>query len=91
MVGSDGIEPPTPELRTFQGGHGEIAKDEVEAGPPAACGPSSPTALDFGKLYRRTGERGQASEHLTNATIMYREMGMTCWLEQAAAETAGLR
>jgi tetratricopeptide (TPR) repeat protein len=46
--------------------------------------------LGLGKLYRRTGERGHAQEHLTTATTMYREMGMTYWLEQAAAETAGL-
>jgi class 3 adenylate cyclase/tetratricopeptide (TPR) repeat protein len=42
--------------------------------------------LGLGKLYRRTGKREQAQEHLTTATTMYREMGMTYWLEQAAAE-----
>ena len=42
--------------------------------------------LGLGKLYRRTGEREQAREHLTIATAMYREMEMRCWLEQAAAE-----
>jgi tetratricopeptide (TPR) repeat protein len=42
--------------------------------------------LGLGKLYRRTGEHGQAREHLTNATTMYREMGMTYWLEQAGPE-----
>jgi hypothetical protein len=39
--------------------------------------------LGLGKLYRRTGKREQAQEHLTIATTMYREMGMTNWLEQA--------
>jgi hypothetical protein len=38
------------------------------------------------KLYRRTGKREQAREHLTTATTMYRDMGMTYWLEQAEAE-----
>jgi hypothetical protein len=38
------------------------------------------------KLYRRTGKREQAQEHLTIATTMYREMGMTYWLEKAEAE-----
>ena len=38
------------------------------------------------KLYRRTGKRDQAQEHLTTATTMYREMGMTYWLEQAEVE-----
>jgi DNA-binding SARP family transcriptional activator len=42
--------------------------------------------LGIGKLYRRTGKREQAHEHLTTATTMYREMGMTYWLEQAEAE-----
>ena len=43
--------------------------------------------LSLGKLYRRTGQREQAQEHLTMATAMYREMGMTYWLEQAEAAT----
>jgi hypothetical protein len=42
--------------------------------------------LGLGKLYRRVGHREQAQEHLATATTMYREMGMTYWLEQAEAE-----
>ena len=42
--------------------------------------------LGLGKLYRRTGKREQAQEHLTAAATMYREMGMTYWLEKAEAE-----
>ncbi len=42
--------------------------------------------LGLGKLYRKTGERDQAQEHLTTATTMYREMGMRFWLEQAEGE-----
>ena len=38
--------------------------------------------LGLGKLYRRTGEREQAQEHLATATTMYREMDMRFWLEQ---------
>jgi hypothetical protein len=41
--------------------------------------------LGLGKLYRRTGKRQEAQEHLTTATTMYPEMGMTYWLEQAEA------
>jgi tetratricopeptide (TPR) repeat protein len=41
--------------------------------------------LGLGKLYRRTGKREQAQEHLRTATTMYREMGMTYWREQAEA------
>ena len=42
--------------------------------------------LGLGGLYRRTGKREQAQEHLTTATTMYREMDMRFWLEQAEAE-----
>ena len=44
----------------------------------------------LGKLYRRTGKREQAKEYLTTATTMYREMGMTCWLEKTEVEIAEL-
>jgi hypothetical protein len=48
--------------------------------------------LGLGKLYRRTGKREQASEHIITAATMYREMGMTYWLEQAeVADRADLR
>jgi hypothetical protein len=47
--------------------------------------------LGLGKLYRGTGKREQAQEQLAAATTMYREMGMTYWLEQAKAEIAYLR
>jgi tetratricopeptide (TPR) repeat protein len=46
--------------------------------------------LGLGKLYRRTGKRQEAQEHLTTATTMYREMDMRFWLEQAEAEMRGL-
>jgi len=42
--------------------------------------------LGLGKLYRRTGKLEQAREHLTTAATMYREMGMTYWLEKAETE-----
>jgi predicted ATPase/class 3 adenylate cyclase len=46
--------------------------------------------LGLGKLYRRTGQRDQAREHLTTATAMYREMDMRFYLEQAEAEAREL-
>jgi hypothetical protein len=46
----------------------------------------APHDLGLGKLYRRTGKREQAQEHLTTATTMYREMGMTYWLEKATKD-----
>jgi class 3 adenylate cyclase/tetratricopeptide (TPR) repeat protein len=42
--------------------------------------------LGLGKLYRRTGKRREAQEHLTTATTMYRKMDMGFWPEQAEAE-----
>ena len=42
--------------------------------------------LGLGKVYLRTGAREQAQEHVATATTMYRNMGMTHWLEQAEAE-----
>jgi Tetratricopeptide repeat len=44
--------------------------------------------LGLGTLYRQTGDSAKALEHLTTATTMYREMGMTFWLEKAEAELA---
>jgi tetratricopeptide (TPR) repeat protein len=41
--------------------------------------------LGLDKLYRCTGKRQEAQAHLTTATMMYREMGMTFWLQQAEA------
>jgi hypothetical protein len=37
-------------------------------------------------MQHRMGNPGQAQEHLTIATAMYREMGMAYWLEQAESE-----
>jgi class 3 adenylate cyclase/tetratricopeptide (TPR) repeat protein len=46
--------------------------------------------LGLGTLARRTGKLERAREHLTTATSLYREMGMTFWLEQADAERGGV-
>ena len=45
--------------------------------------------LGLGELYRRTGQREQAREHLTTAATMYREMGMGSWLAQAETQLSG--
>jgi tetratricopeptide (TPR) repeat protein len=42
--------------------------------------------LGLGRIYRRTGKREEAHEHLTTATTMYRSMDMPYWLDQAEAE-----
>jgi class 3 adenylate cyclase/tetratricopeptide (TPR) repeat protein len=45
--------------------------------------------LGLGRLYRRAGDRTKAQEHLETATTLYREMGMTFWLEKAETEIKG--
>jgi class 3 adenylate cyclase/tetratricopeptide (TPR) repeat protein len=47
--------------------------------------------LGLGKLYRCTGKREQAREHLRTAATMYRDMDMRFWLEQADAALAERR
>ena len=42
--------------------------------------------LGLGKLFRPTGKHMEAHEHLAIATTMYREMGMTYWLEKVERE-----
>ena len=42
--------------------------------------------LGLGKLYRRTDRRDRGRDHLATSTAMYREMGMTYWLEKAEIE-----
>ena len=41
--------------------------------------------LGLGTLSRRTGDHAKAEEHLATAAPLYREMGMTFWLEKAEA------
>jgi class 3 adenylate cyclase/tetratricopeptide (TPR) repeat protein len=41
----------------------------------------------LGSLYQHTGQPQQAKGHATLAATMYREMGMTYWLERAQPET----
>ena len=42
--------------------------------------------LGLAKLYRSTERQEKGHEYLTTATTMYREMGMTYWLEKAERE-----
>jgi hypothetical protein len=55
----------------------------------SACPLVAHCHLGLGKLYHRTDKREQAQEHLATATTMYRDMGMTYWLEKAEAEPGG--
>jgi len=43
--------------------------------------------LGLGRFYRRAGKWPPAAEHLAAATAMFRELGMSWWLDQARRET----
>jgi hypothetical protein len=75
-----------PEIENAEDRYREVFTQAIELGMRplvAQC------HLGLGKLYRRTGNREQAREHLNTAATMYHEMGMTYWLEQAEAEIGG--
>ena len=38
--------------------------------------------LGLGRLHRRVGDHAKAEPHLATAGAMYREMGMSFWLEK---------
>ena len=46
--------------------------------------------LGLGNLYRTTRKRDRARAHLTTATMAYREMDMTFWLEKGGAKVHAL-
>jgi class 3 adenylate cyclase/tetratricopeptide (TPR) repeat protein len=78
-----------------RGGRSEVAAAERDLGAALALGTElgmrplvAHCHLGLGKLYRRTDKPEQAQGHLATATTMYREMGMTFWLEKAEAELA---
>ena len=71
-----------PDLESAQAHYGQALARAEELGmrPLAAhC------HLGLGQLYHRAGKREPACEHLITATTLYREMGMSSWLERAEA------
>jgi tetratricopeptide (TPR) repeat protein len=77
-----------PDLASAQAHYGQalVRAEELGMRPLVAhC------HLGLGKLYRRTGDRAKAEEHLATAATMYREMGMTFWLERAEAASREAR
>jgi len=72
----------------FDGARGEVHYREALA--RAEQGGMRPLIahchLGLGRLCRRVRNQEQAGEHLGIATAMYREMGMTYWLEKAEAD-----
>jgi class 3 adenylate cyclase/tetratricopeptide (TPR) repeat protein len=75
------------DLEPIQGDYGQAMALAVDLGMRpliAHC------RLGLGKLHARLGNRQQANEHAGIAASMYREMGMTYWLEKAATEIRDL-
>jgi len=75
---------------TDLGGTGRLTAT-LDGSPRARARLCAHCHLGLGKLYGRTGKREQAQEHLTTAITMYRDMGMTYWLEKAEAERGELQ
>jgi hypothetical protein len=46
--------------------------------------------LGLGRLYLRTPKREEARQHLTEAMMMYREMDMPFWLQEAESHVRDL-
>jgi class 3 adenylate cyclase/tetratricopeptide (TPR) repeat protein len=73
-----GLEPPAPEHAEQHYRQALGVAEELGMRPLVAhC------HLGLAKLYHRTEKREQAQQHLATATTMYRDMGMTYWLEKA--------
>ncbi|MGH7323574.1 MAG: AAA family ATPase [Candidatus Rokuibacteriota bacterium] len=76
------LDPPDLQNAVDHFRHAIILAEELSMRPLVAhC------HLGLGKLYRRTGKRHEA---LTTALMMYREMDMRFWLEQAEEEVKQL-
>ncbi len=87
LLGDIASHPDPPDAETAEGHYRQAMALAEELGMRpllAHC------HLGLGRLYRRTGRREQAQEHLATATTMYREMDMRFWLEKAEAERAAL-
>jgi tetratricopeptide (TPR) repeat protein len=77
------VDPPTGEVHYRQA----LALAEPRGMTPlvAHC------HLGLGKLYRQVGKRKQAQAHVTKATAIYRDTGMTFWQERAEVEKRQLQ
>jgi predicted protein tyrosine phosphatase len=82
LIGEIAAQADPPDLESAEAHYRQaLARaDELEMRPLVAhC------HFGLGTLCRRTGDHAKAEEHLATAMVMYREMGMTFWLEKAEA------
>jgi class 3 adenylate cyclase/tetratricopeptide (TPR) repeat protein len=84
LLGEIAAQPPRPDATAAAAHYGAAITlaSELDMRPLLAhC------HFGLGRLYRRTGQPERAREHVTTATAMYREMGMTSWLERLEKRT----
>jgi tetratricopeptide (TPR) repeat protein len=86
LIGEIASHDGRPEVATAEGHYDAAMALATELGMRPLV---SHCHLGLGKLYRRTGNRAKAEEHLTTARAMYREMDMGFWLEKADTAAAG--
>ena len=77
---------PIPTASTHESGEAHYREALALAEPRGMRPLVAHCHLGLGRLYQRADRREEAQEYVATATTMYRDMGMTYWLEQAEAE-----
>ena len=83
LIGDIAVHRDPPEVESAAAHYRQalVAAEELGMRPlQAHCHPG------LGKLFHRIGDQAKATEHVTIAATMYREMDMGFWLQQAEAE-----
>jgi tetratricopeptide (TPR) repeat protein len=87
LLGEIASHPDRPDMAKAEGHYrAAMALADALGMPPLAAH----CHLGLGKLYRRTGDGAKGGGHLTTAAMMYRQMGMTFWLERTEAALVSL-
>jgi len=87
LLGEIACQSDPPDLQTADGHYRQALALAHERGMRPLAARSH---AGLATLYRRTGRRAESEEHWQTASAMYREMGMTYWLEKAERETKDL-
>ena len=83
LLGEIAAHPDRPDVPTAEAHYGAAMALAAELGMRplvAHC------HLGLGHVYRRTGDAGEAAEHLHAAAVLYRELDMGFWLAQAETQ-----
>jgi tetratricopeptide (TPR) repeat protein len=82
LLGEIAAHTDPPDVKSAKEHYGQALARAIELGMRPLIAHSH---LGLGQLYRRTGDRANAEEHLTTARAMYREMDMGFYLAQTEA------